>query len=96
MSFTEPYGPADQIKYICDQSRKEINQTLFGEVTFSVKAGRIFKVQVNRSIKLDDKILSESREAMGDFKSHDYTRYKDKPAEREVIDEDGNKYPSVI
>lgn len=96
MAFTEPYGPADQIKYICEQSRKEINQTLFGEVTFSVKAGRIFKVQVNRSIKLDDKILNESREAMGDFKNHDYTRYKDKPAEREIIDEDGTKYPSVI
>lgn len=95
-SFVEPYGPADQIKYVCDQSRREVNEILFGQVVFSVKGGRIFKVEVNKSIKLDSKILDESRSAMDSFKSHDYSKFKREDGEREVVDADGNKYPSVI
>lgn len=96
-SFTEPYGPADQIKYICEQSRKEVNETIFGQVIFSIKAGRIFKVEVNKSIKLDSKILNEGREAQSSFKNHDYSKYKENNSEeREIVDVDGNRYPSVI
>lgn len=92
-SFVEPYGPADQMRYICDQSRKEVNEILFGQIIFSVKGGRIFKVEVNKSIKLDNKILNESRDAMDSFKSHDYSKYKKEEGEREVTDAEGNRFP---
>lgn len=98
MNFNRSYGPADQIKYIAEKSREELNQCLFGQIEFVIKAGRIFRVNLNRSLKLDDKILSESREASDAFKNHDYSSFnkKNDKEERMVTDEDGTKYPSVI
>lgn len=85
MGFTEPYGPADQIEYIAKQSRKDMNSVLFGEITFSVRAGRIYRVDVNRSVKLDAKILDEARDALDAFKNHDYANYKNPSQSESVI-----------
>ena len=68
---------ADQIAHIASRNRSDINNVFFGEIEFCIRAGKIYRVNLNKSLKLDAEILDEARDALEKIRSRRESQDRD-------------------